>query len=246
MIRCTYYTYYETKIKVIGFVPYKRLCHYIRRYGRKKRIYFTTIWVNSFVNIMLKSKLEIDKRTMYQILKKWNVDLEDQYLLDTINYYTEDKPHFYVMSHFEWNEDKIWDDFDNILLMKNYKRKIRNVYSGKVKSDTKTKVLMDFYEYDRSIYYGDMLKKVKHKMCEKTMKKILNENEIVLEKKSKSFSKIEQKLEDLFKYRIDSVKQKITYELLSDYCGVSRRTLIRFLNINVQWKQKISDFNKTV
>ena len=180
------------------------------------------------------------------MVKSFGCDLDDQLILDILNEYHPEKPHFCIFTHFEWNQPRLYNMFGSKKEVEKYKYSIRNKYSGENKHQDKTNILLNLYENNKDIMYRDMILALKSKMSKPTALKVLKENNIVLEKKSKSFILIEKKLKDLFQYRIDNVKTKLTYVLLSEYISVNLKTLNRFLLTYPEYKEKIVSFNKSL
>lgn len=236
------YTYHAEKIKKIGIIPLPRLNYYMKKYNRRKRIYFTTLWINSLCN----HYEDYSVAEIYWVAKCMGCELDDQYILDTIKKYNPNKTHFYIYTHFEWNKSALYKTFGNKKEVEKYKQSIRNKYSRKKVSEEKTSMVINLYENNKDISYRDMFTALKEKMCYNTINKKLNENNIVLEKKSKSFVSIEKKLDALFKYRIDSVSRKLTYQVLADYCQVSLKTFKRYILYNPEYKSKIELFNQSM
>lgn len=238
----TLYTYHPIKYKKISIIPFPRLQYYMRKYNRKKRIYFSTLWLNSLCNHFE----DYSVAEIYWTAKCMGCDLEDQYILDTIKNYSPEKPHFYIYTHFEWHKSELYKAFHTKAEVEKFKQTIRNQYSRKKVSDEKTSLVVNLYENNKDIKYNEMINTLKKDMCYNTINKKLKENNIVLEKKSKSFIAIEKKLEDLFKYRIDNVSRKLTYQVLADYCHVKLITFKRFIYANPEYKLKVETFNKSI
>jgi hypothetical protein len=236
-----HYTYHQEKIKIIGIIPYQRLNYYLRKYGRKKRNYFITLWINSICNIF--NYLSV--ADIYSIIKSMGCELDDQLIIDLIkNYDYNNSPHFYIFTHFEWNKENLYKTYKNKNDVDRFKRKIINSYSRKKISEEKTNILLNLYEHNKGLSRRDLILHLKKKMCYNSINKKLKENDIHPEKKSKSFTLIENKLKDLFQNRIERVNKKMTNQVLAEYIGVSKRTLIRFLKANNDWKEKIRNFKK--
>ena len=84
------------------------------------------------------------------------------------------------------------------------------------------------------------------KISRKTILKIVRGNNLQLNKQSKSFRLIEEKLDQLFKFKIDNVNKIITYDLLANEIGVKKLTLQRYLNESPDQKAKIESFNRSL
>jgi hypothetical protein len=172
-------------------------------------------------------------------------ELDDQLIIDLIkNYDYNNSPHFYIFTHFEWNKENLYKTYKNKNDVDRFKRKIINSYSRKKISEEKTNILLNLYEHNKGLSRRDLILHLKKKMCYNSINKKLKENDIHPEKKSKSFTLIENKLKDLFQNRIERVNKKMTNQVLAEYIGVSKRTLIRFLKANNDWKEKIRNFKK--
>jgi hypothetical protein len=237
------YTYHKERIKVIGFIPLPRLNYYMNKYNRNKRIYFSTLWLNSVCYLFD----YLSNSSIYMMVKSMGLmELDDQYILDSIKDYNKDKPHYMIFTHFEWNKEELYKTFCNRKEVNKYKQSIRNKYNASKVHQDKTDLLLNLIENNKSIYYSEVILSLKKKISKNTIKKVLIENDIKLEKKSKSFILIEDKLNDLFKYRIDAVKTKLTIVILSKYTGVGFNTLKRFLIANPEYKIKVDNFNKTI
>jgi ABC-type uncharacterized transport system ATPase subunit len=74
------YKFHKGKIKIIGIIPYQRLNHYLRKFGRKKRTYFIMLWINSICNIF--NYLSI--ADIYSVVKSMGCESDDQLILDLI------------------------------------------------------------------------------------------------------------------------------------------------------------------
>jgi hypothetical protein len=241
------YIYHPEKIKVIGIVPYPMLAHIMKKCNRKKRIYLTTIWLNSMVHRFD----DLSYKEIYMMVKCWNVDLEylgldDQYILDTLKSYNPNKPHFYINTHFEWNMVELYKKLGNKKNVDDYKKSIRNKYSRMKVHNSKSEMVLNLYKNNQNIRLSEIMTYLNKNVSKPTINKVLRENNIVLEKKSKSFILIENRLEDLFKYRIDNVKSKLTLNLLAEYIGVNLKTINRFLIAYPEYKLKIGSFNKSL
>lgn len=233
------FTYYPEKIRVIDIVPYERFLYYYRNIGRKQLVYFQTLWLNSWRY----KYYYLSTQDIYWMLKCSKVDMDDQFMLDVLSGKSANKEYFKIETHLVFKDGNLFKHFEgNKKKIKDYKRSIRNKYTGRGKHQKNTKVVLD------TIKDGSTFKDVKNgitkKLSSKTINKILKENDIHLSKKTNSEIKIESKLNDLFNYRVDNVKKKLTYQSLSDYCGVSLRTFKSFIKKNKIFKSNIDDFNR--
>jgi len=235
------FIYHKEKIKVINPPHYQRFNIIIKKSNFKKRVYLTTLWLNA----MRHKYIEYSYKEIYTYVKHQGLmELDDQYILDTLHYWNEKKPTWKTETHYEWNQQELFKLFKTKSEVNKFKHSIRNEYGAKKKHQNKVDLVLNFYNSNKELYYSELIEKLQKDVCKKTIDVILNENNIIIQDKSKSFILIERKLNDLFKYRINTSDPKITYEMLAKYIGVSLITLKRFFKENEMYRFKVNKHNE--
>jgi len=234
-----FYTYYPEKIKVIGIVPIKRMNYYMRRYNKKKRIYFYTLWLNSISYIFE----YLSYKEIYFMVKSMGLsDLPDEYILHTLKNYNIHNNHFYIYTNFKWNKEKLYSTFKSKIEVDKYKRSIINKYNRLKFSSKKEEIVLEYIKNNNDITKTELLNKIKKDVSKNTLNKILKNNDIELSKNNLNKKMIDEKLKDLFKYKVEKISKKLTNQLLANYCGVSLSTFKRYIK-DSEYKKEIKQFN---
>jgi hypothetical protein len=240
MITTDYYTFYPEKIKVIGIIPLQRLNYYMRSYNRKKRIYFYTLWLNSISYIFE----YLSYKELFMMVKSMGLnDLPDEFILEKLKLYNiNDDNHFYIYTNFKWNKQNLYKDFKSKIEVDRYKKSIINKFNRQKFSESKNQLVLNVIENNQDITKSELYKKLENQVSSKTIKKIIDNNSIELKDEKKSSIQIEQKLNELFNYKVDKIIKKLTYQMLADYCGVSLKTFKRYIK-DSDYKSEIMNFN---
>ena len=246
------YTYYPNGNWMPCLVPYLKMLNMKKKAGRKQLIQYKLSWLRT----LCYKNQEWSYKDLYNWAKKQGMDIDDQLILDTLkssenevkNWNDENsrKILFYSNIYFVWNMQELYKKFNDKNEIKKWK-KIEVIKVNREKNSKKKESMVKYIiENNNGISKLELCKTLKGKVSINTINNILDRNNIKLESKSKASILIENKLDDLFKYRIDAVSKRITYDLLAVYTGVSLKTMKRFIISNNKYKVMIDAFNKRV
>lgn len=227
MITTPYYTYHEESIKTLIIVDYLKFSHKIKRYSRSKKNYLVDCWLNTLIfnfrSYSVNNLLKIIKITGFNY-----PGYDDEYLINHIKTYNNNSNHYYTKSHFEWDYNKLYKDFGEKQYVDKYMCQIRNKHAAEKKLNINKQIVFNLYE-NRDFRIEDMIKKLQGKIKDKrTIKKALKANNITIEKKSKSFILIENRIDDVLK---ELEGKKITDKIIAEKIGVSIGTYKRWKRI---------------
>lgn len=247
------YTFHEGRVFVPTMIPYAKLLAIKKHSGRKQLLSYKLSW--------LRTLAYFNKKWSYKVLYNWakrqNFDLDDQVILDNlrkfkkeVKTYTEEtnlkKLLICTPKYFVWDNSSIWREYKTKEEVEKYKRKVVLKYNKKKRSNIKIEMVLEQMNNNPSISLIELVERLTGKVCRTTIMKIVRQNNIVLSKKSRLYTLIEKKLNELFTYKSDMVQRVLTYKLLADWIGVKELEIKRFLKDNPAQKIRYQSLNKTL
>lgn len=255
-----YYTYHEEAIFIPKPIHYNKMLNMKKHSGKNQLKTYKESWIRTLIyyyphysdaDIYEEAKIlgctidDIDNDIKYEsllsIIKRLRKEVK--YFNDNTN---TNRFLFKTKVRFIWNKWKM-EEIEiqsGSTAVKQFKRQMISKHNHELISKKKTSLVLEIVNNNVNINRTELISTLKGKVSQKTIDKILSENNITLSKKTKSSIEIEKKLYDLFKYRIDSVSERLTNENLAQYCKVSLNTFKRFIKNNNEYKIKIENFNK--
>lgn len=247
------YKYFEEKI----FAP--TLMHYQKFLATQNHSGSNLLKVNKrkWLRTLVYFRNDLSQNTLYRIAKNQGLDFEESLILKLIGIFKEEiKTYnettnlkdllFFSPRNFIWDENEISEVFKDKEEALKFKRKtvcqINNITRGKVKEME----VINIVQNNPSFTLNELVCYFDGKISRKTILKIVRGNNLQLIKQSKSFRLIEEKLDHLFKFKIDNVNNIITYDLLANAIGVKKLTLQRYLNQSPDQKDRIESFNRSL
>jgi len=247
------YKYFEEKVFAPTLMHYQKFLATQNHSGSKLLRVNKIKWLRTLVYF----KKDLSLNSLYRIAKHQGLDLEDFLILKFIGIFKEEiKTYnettdlkallFFSPRNFIWDENEISKVYKDKEGVQKFKRKTVCQYNNITRSKIKETEVLNIVQKNPLFTLNDLVSYFDGKISRKTISKIISGNNIQLNKQSKSFRLIEEKLDQLFKYKIDNVNKIITYALLANEIGVKKITLQRYLNQSPDQKSKIESFNRTL
>jgi len=245
------YTFHEDRLFGPGIIPFAKLLHIKKNVGRKQLLTYKISWLRTLAYF----KQEWSYKDLYNWAKRQNFDLDDQVILDNlrkfekeVKTYTENtdlkKLLICTPKYFVWDNPSIWRKYKTKEEVKKYKRRIVLQYIKKKRSDTKIELVLEKVNNNPNISFVELVEELAGKVCRTTILKIVRGNNIVLSKKSRLYSLIDKKLNELFTNKVELVNRILTYKLLAEWIGVHEQEIKRFMKNDPIIKVKYQTLNK--
>lgn len=255
------FTYHEESILIIGITTYLT---FIKRLETKKKsttnnknkkfYYFFQLYINSLVYL----KREYSENDILVILNQLmktnyndvNEDIKILFIKNAINNLNENiiNNNFYLNKvNIEWNHFELNKKFDNDKeLIKSYKSKIC-LYYNKIRGYNKrVKELLEDITMLSNLNKRDLFIELEKKYDRKLIYKIIKENNITINNRSKTYCQLDSLFIQLFNNQ-DNINETITNDYLvkkfSEKIKVSKRTIINYRNDNPSIVTKINNIN---
>ena len=100
--------------------------------------------------------------------------------------------------YFVWDNQSIWREYKTKEEVAKYKRSVVLQYNKDKRSNSKTEMVLEQVKNNPNITFVELVEKLAGKVCRTTILKIVRENNIILSKKSRLYSLIDKKLNELF------------------------------------------------
>jgi hypothetical protein len=247
------YTFHKGRVFVPADVPYAKLLNIKKHTGRKQLLTYKISWLRTLAYI----NQEWSYKVLYNWAKRQNFDLDDQVILDNLRKFEKEaetyaeKPDlkkFLICTpkYFIWDNPSIWKECKTKEEVVKYKNRIVLQYNKDKRSNSKIEMVLEQVNNNPSISLVELVDKLAGKVCRTTILKIVRQKEIVLSKKSRLYSLIEKKLNELVTYKSDQVKGILTYKLLGEWIGVKEQEIKRFMKDNPYQKIKYLALNEEV
>ena len=245
------YTFHERRVFVPTMIPYSALLNLKKHSGRKQLLTYKISW--------LRTLAYFNKKLSYKVLYNWakrhNFDLDDQIILDSlrkfkkeVQTYTEEtnlkKLLICMPRHFVWDNLSIWREYKTKEEVKKYKRRVVLQYNKNKVSKNKIDMVLEQVNNNPNISFSELVERLTGKVSRTTILKIVRQNHIVLSKKSRIQTMIDNKLNDLFTNKKELVNRVLTYKLLAELCGVREQEIKRFMKVNTDQRIKYQNLNK--
>lgn len=107
-------------------------------------------------------------------------------------------------------------------------------------------MVLDQVNNNPNISFVELVEKLASKVCRTTILKIVRQNNIVLSKKSRLHTLIDNKLNELFTNKVELVNRILTYKLLAEWIGVHEQEIKRFMKDNPDKRVKYQTLNKAL
>jgi len=247
------YTFHKDRVFLPTMIPFAKLLNIKKHIGSKQLLTYKISWLRTLAYF----NKEWSYQDLYNWAKRQNFDLDDQIILDSLKKfkkeiytYTEEtdlkKLLICTPKYFVWDNPSIWRKYKTKEEVKKYKRRVVLQYIKKKRSDTKIELVLEKVNNNPNISFVELVEELAGKVCRTTILKIVRGNNIVLSKKSRLYSLIDKKLNELFTYKSDQVKGILTYLLLGEWIGVNEQEIKRFMKDNPNQKIEYLALNKEV
>jgi len=276
MEQSKYYTYHEEKIQIPETPHIKKLLKIFekRNYKPETITYFLGLYINSYCklnnyqgsrtlekNIKLffndsEESISFQEMFMKIKVKSKEYELPSDFIIETIKNFDYNKSNTWCrVSHFEWNEKELANDFGNKENVDKQKCILRNKmlrYKNRLK---KTELLLELIKYNPHMTRTEIFEYFEKKKGNKneylsrpTIYRIIKEENLQFKKESKSFTLIRKSLNRIFTTRIDNSKinKIITYELISSELKINKRTVLRFFKENTYYCNRLKEHNSII
>jgi len=249
------YTYYPNKVNIPKPVKLPLLYNIIKGKKDKDKIYFLTLWVNSFVNDYFKynktekglNRLTIRNRIFIKLLNQYGLydilyifkDFDNMiwFIYDLIQEWNENKPMYKVKVNFVWNEKELMKRFNNNIKEIN---KYKSLVTGKNKK-VNDKDIIDLIKLNNNLSVKEL--SVRFKVSERTINNILKRNNINKNKIHPNHLKIMNALDNFFNR--NNFEIELSNKMIIDRLDLSESALKRFKRKYPEYNQKIIDYNKS-
>jgi len=239
MIDDDMYTFHKGRVFVPTNVHYAKLLNIKKHSGSKQLLTYKISWLRTLTY----SNQEWSYKVLYNWAKRQNFDLDDQVILDSLRKFKKEFKTYTIATnlkkilictpkYFVWDKQAIWREYKTKEEVAKYKSRIVLEYNKNKRSNSKIEMVFEQVNNNPNISFVELVEKLAGKVCRTTILKIVRENNIVLSKKSRLYSLIDKKLNELFTYKSDQVKGILTYQLLGEWIGVNEQEIKRFMKEN--------------
>jgi hypothetical protein len=247
------FKYSEEKVFVPTLMHYQKFLATQKHSGSRLLKRNKIKWLRTLVY----SKNDLTQNSLYRIAKNQGLDFKDSLIRKLIGIFKEEvKTYnettnlkdflFFSPRNYVWDENEISKVYKNKKEAHTFKRRIVCQNNNITRSKIKEMEVLNIVQNNPLFTFIELVRYFEGKISRKTILKIVRENNLQLNKQSKSFRLIEEKLDQLFKFKIDNVNNIITYDLLANAIGVKKLTLQRYLNQSPDQKARIESFNRSL
>lgn len=234
-------------------IPFAKLLNIKKHTGSKQLLTYKISWLRTLAYF----KKEWSYQHLYNCAKRQDFDLDDQVILDILRTFEKEVKSYtketdlkklliFTPKHFVWNNQSIWREYKTKEEVAKYKRRVVLQYVKEKRSHTKIKMVLDQVRNNPNISFVELVENLAGKVCRTTILKIVRQNRVVLSGKSRLYTLIDFKLNELFANKVDLVSQILTYKLLAEWIGVKEQEVKRFMKENPIMKLQLQSLNKAL